>query len=43
MTGGATIGAGGLSYDRGANLDPEFCSRCRVRLKPEPEVKRLFF
>jgi hypothetical protein len=43
MTASASAGPGGFSYDRGVDLDPEFCPNCEVQLKPEPEVKRLFF
>ena len=43
MTSSASAGLDGVSYDRGVDLDPEFCPNCEVRLKPEPEVKRLFF
>jgi hypothetical protein len=42
MTSTATSGLEGFSYNRGVNLDPEFCPNCEARLKPEPEVKRLF-
>jgi hypothetical protein len=43
MTSGAAFGTDGISYRRSVDLDPEFCSSCGVRLKPEPELKRLFF
>lgn len=43
MTNGPALGTEGLLYERSVDLDPEFCSNCGVRLKPEPEVKRLFF
>jgi hypothetical protein len=42
MTGGPAFGTGGVLYDKSVDLDPEFCSNCGVRLKAEPEVKRLF-
>jgi hypothetical protein len=35
MTSRVSLGAGGFSYSRGVDLDPEFCSNCGVRLKPE--------
>jgi hypothetical protein len=43
MTNGTAFGTDGISYERGVALDPEFCANCGVRLKPEPEIKRLFF
>jgi hypothetical protein len=43
MTNGPAFGTEGILYDKSVDLDPEFCSNCGVRLKPEPEVKRLFF
>jgi hypothetical protein len=43
MTNGPAFGTEGLLYDKSVDLDPEFCSNCGVRLKPEPAVKRLLF
>lgn len=42
MTNGPAFGTEGVLYEKSVDLDPEFCSNCGVRLKPEPEVKRLF-
>ena len=41
MTNGAAFGTDGLFYDKSVALDPEFCANCGVRLRPEPEIKRL--
>jgi predicted RNA-binding Zn-ribbon protein involved in translation (DUF1610 family) len=43
MTNGPAFGTDGIWYDKSVDLDPEFCSNCGVRLKPEPEVERLLF
>jgi hypothetical protein len=42
MFGSGRFGADGFSYSRRVDLDPEFCSNCGVRLKPEAVIKRLF-
>jgi hypothetical protein len=30
----------GVWYERSVNLDPECCSNCGVRMKPESEIMR---
>jgi ribosomal protein S27AE len=42
MTNGPAFGTDGIFYDKSVDLDPEFCSNCGVRLKPPPEITRLF-
>ena len=42
MTNGPAFGTEGIFYDKSVDLDPEFCANCGVRLKPTPEITRLF-
>jgi ribosomal protein S27AE len=43
MTNGPAFGTDGIFYNKDVALDPEFCSNCGVRPRPEPEIKRLLF